>query len=194
MHKTFKKTGTISAALATLTALGGTAFAQTAPPPPPAHPGFLHNLFHHNKPTPNSNHAGPSDDGSSHDGTPPDDGRLFPNVGQCHRQQEHACVPPAGRQGRTARPAEPRLLPHRRAGDSRRLPPRRRRRRIHARTYDDARLTHARDAGQHPLRLWDSRDAACRTISGRRLLFCRASQEGRAVNSTHRLSTAPKFR
>ena len=49
MHKTTK----ISVAFAALTALGGSALAQTPPAAtPPAHHGFLHNLFHHNKPAP----------------------------------------------------------------------------------------------------------------------------------------------
>lgn len=51
MHNTLTKTLTISAALTALAVLAGSVGAQN-PPPPPAKPGFLHNLFHHNKPAP----------------------------------------------------------------------------------------------------------------------------------------------
>ena len=113
MHKTSK----IFVAFAALTALGGSALAQTPPSPtPPAKHGFLHNLFHHPKPAPvqpmgrpiRPHDARPYDAGSLHDGQSHDAGSF--HDGRGYRQQKHARLPPARRQGRTARAAEPRYF------------------------------------------------------------------------------------
>ena len=48
MHKSVQ----LSVALAALAAVGGSALAQTPSTPPPAKPGFLHNLFHRHPATP----------------------------------------------------------------------------------------------------------------------------------------------